>query len=136
VLLGTRVGNHPGAVGGKGWAEIGAFPAAEPKRVSGIFGIGTSDHFEFEICGNLVEGKGWMQFKPAGTEAALLSAAEESKHDGAFGPGNGSERARQFEYGDRSRSVVIGAVINGISIHGRADAEVIQMRAQQDSVVA
>ena len=71
-----------------------------------------------------------LQERPVAKAADLLRP-EERKDDGALGPRSGGEKAGERKNSSRPGGVIIGAVIDYVSIDRWPDAEMIQVRSQQ-----
>ena len=132
---GVRIGKQVGAVLRQFGAEVGAVEAGEPERVGGDGGIGPADHFEFEVGDDGGQRHGRVGEEAGVAEAAKLFRAEEREDDGAARARARGERVGQGEHGGGAGGVVVGAVVDAIAGGvGWADAEVIEVRGQQDDL--
>ena len=73
--------------------------------------------------------------KYCGAEFAHLFAGEGDEEDGAFGARAGGEDFGGFDDRGDARGVVHGAVVDVVAVDGPADAEVIEMGADDDVFV-
>ena len=68
-------------------------------------------------------------------ESAELLRSEEREDDGALRPGTAGECMRERKDGGRAGGVVVGPVVYGVAGRiGRSDAEVIEMRGEEDGL--
>ena len=116
-------------------AEVGAVEAGEPERSGGNGGVGAADHLEFEVGDDAGERNGRMGEEGAVAEAADLFRAEEGEDDGAARATAGGEDVGEGEDGGGSGGVVVGAVVDGVAVDGGADAEMVEVRGEQDDLV-
>ena len=133
---GVGVGDEVGAVSGEFGAERGAVEAGEPESVGGNGGVGAADHLEFEVGDDGGERDGRMREEGGVAEAANLLRAEEGEDDGAARARTGGEGVGEREHGGSAGGVVVGAVVDGVAGGvGGADAEVVEVRGEQDDLV-
>src|SRR5262249_28477198 len=71
----------------------------------------------------------------AGSPQPFLFAGVPDEKDGAFRARASRKRLRQGERRDRSRPVVISAVVNRVAVDRRSDADMIVMRADGDEFI-
>src|SRR5215469_14204829 len=84
ILFRMWIGDQLCAVRGQLWSKIGALPTTEPQLVGLNLGIGTANHFKFQIGGDVDKGNGGF-FAEVNCAIAPTSffTAKQSKQDGA-----------------------------------------------------
>jgi hypothetical protein len=73
---------------------------------------------------------------PSRSEKPDLLACGRGEDDRALGPRTSYHRARDLDHRHGAGCIVVGAVVNGVALHGSADAEMIVVRVDENDRVA
>src|SRR5258708_4558643 len=135
VLFGMRICHQPGAMFRQFRAEIAAIETSEPEFIGFNSRVWAANHFKFQVGDNVFE-RHLRMFKeiPVALASGLL-AAEEHKENSAFWRLFVRQGPRQLQHGDTSGSVIVGAVVNVISVDRLADAKVVHMCREKNDLV-
>src|SRR5262249_1990982 len=118
ILVRMRVRHQPGAMPGQLRTKVRAVIAGEPEFAGLHRGIRPADHFELQVGNNVGQRYRRMFQKVLITLSTSLFAAEKSENHGTAWARSLAEGPGQFQYGHTSRSIVIGAVVDAVSVHG------------------
>jgi len=135
VLFGMRVVDQVGTVFRQFGAKVRAVEAGEPEGSCGDCRVGSADHLELEVGDYAGEGDWRVREEGSVAEAAKFFRAEECEDDGASGAWAGGEDVGQGQYGSGAGCVVVGSVVVHVTgCVGGADAEMIEVRGEEDDL--
>src|SRR5215472_14059225 len=130
-----RIGDQAGAVQRERWAQVCAIEAGEPELAGLDRGIGTPDHFEFQVGDNAFQRDWRMLQEVLVALPARFFAAKENKKDSAPGTRTCRQSLRQLQYGDAAGGIVVGAVVDAVAVYRFTNAEVVHVGGEEDDLV-
>ena len=89
-------------------------------------------HVHVEVGDDVRLRHGGLGGEVLGAELAHLFSGERDEEDGALGARAGGEDLGGLDDGGDAGGVVHGAVVDGVAVDGAADAEVVEVRADDD----
>ena len=134
-LVRMRVADEVRAVFGERGAEVRALVSGEPEIACRDGRIRTADHFKFKIGDDVVERDRRVLDEVAVAEASDFFRTEEREDDGALWALALAERAGEFYDRGGAGGVIVGSVINRVAVDAGADAEVVEVRREQNCIL-